>query len=99
MELESTSSQVPEGPYWPRGRSPALDARTRKATMCRTRDWKYVRRLYEPDELYDLRTDPREVENRIDDPACAGVLAELKERMLAWYQATCDVVPWTVDRR
>ena len=70
-----------------------------KATMCRTRDYKYVRRLYETDELYDLRADPGELENRIDDPACAGTLAELRERMLTWYQTTCDVVPYETDVR
>ena len=46
-----------------------------KAVMCRTADYKYVRRLYEQDELYDLRADPGELHNRIDDPALAGVLA------------------------
>ena len=70
-----------------------------KATMCRTRDFKYVRRLYETDELYDLRRDPGEVQNRIDDPAYSGILSELRERMLTWYQTTCDVVPYKTDVR
>ena len=58
--------------------------------MCRTRDYKYVRRLYEQDELYDLRADPGELHNRIDDPALADVLAQLKERLLtfSWRPAT-----------
>lgn len=67
--------------------------------MCRTRDWKYVQRLYESDELYDLRADPGELVNRIADPACAGVLAGLKDRLLRWYQETCDVVPFETDQR
>jgi hypothetical protein len=67
--------------------------------MCRTRDFKYVRRLYESDELYDLRSDPVELQNRIDDPALAGVLAQLKERLLTFYLETCDVVPHDTDRR
>ena len=70
-----------------------------KATMCRSRDYKYVRRLYESDELYDLRRDPGELENRIDDPAYAAILSELRERMLTWYQTTCDVVPYMTDVR
>ena len=47
--------------------------------MCRTADYKYVRRLYEQDELYDLRADPGELHNRIDDPALAGVLASARK--------------------
>ncbi len=70
-----------------------------KATMCRTKTHKCVRRLYEEDELYDLAADPGETCNRIADPACAGVLAELRERLLEWYQETCDVVPRECDRR
>jgi arylsulfatase A-like enzyme len=99
MELES-NSQSPTGLYWPR-----LNLQTRegpehtRAIMCRTRDFKYVRRLYEQDELYDLREDPGEQHNRIDDPALAGVLAELKERLLTHYQETCDVVPHDPDQR
>ncbi len=49
----------------------------------RTPDWKYIRYvdLEGMDELYDLRDDPYEVKNRIDDPAVADVLASLKERL------------------
>ncbi|HZR38569.1 MAG TPA: sulfatase-like hydrolase/transferase [Ktedonobacteraceae bacterium] len=100
MELESASNQVPTGLYWPR-----LSLQSRegpehsKAVMCRTRDYKYVRRLYETDELYDLRTDPEETDNRIADPALAGVLSTLKERLLTFYQETCDVVSVKTDKR
>jgi hypothetical protein len=41
--------------------------------MCRTREFKYVRRLYESDELYDLRADPQELSNRVDDLSLAGI--------------------------
>jgi arylsulfatase A-like enzyme len=70
-----------------------------KAAMCRTREFKYVRRLDETDELYDLCSDPGEQCNRIHDPALRGVLADLRERMLSWYQETADVVPFEIDRR
>ena len=60
MELESTSSQVPDGLYWPRVNLQTSEGPEHtKAVMCRTKDYKYVRRLYESDELYDLRADPR----------------------------------------
>lgn len=102
MELESTGrfAQPEISQYWPRLRMQQSDGPAHtKAAMCRTHDYKYVRRLYETDELYDLRADPREVENRIDDPALAGVRVELSDRLLTWYQETSDVVPLDPDQR
>ncbi len=100
MELASTDNQAPTGLYWPRlvlqaGEGPEHT----KAVMCRTRDWKYVRRLYEADELYDLRADPGELRNRSADPACRDVLAALKDRLLTFFLETGDVVPREPDRR
>lgn len=103
MELEShvTSHEFIDHPYWPRLALQATDERMyhTKAAMCRTHEFKYVLRFYEQDELYDLRRDPDEVDNRVDDPAYAGVLAQLKERLLYWYMQTCDVVPPEPDAR
>ena len=100
MEKGSPSFYDPSGLYWPRVQLQGSESGEHsKATMCRTRDFKYVRRLYESDELYDLRRDPSELQNRIDDPAYDGVLNELRERMLTWYQTTCDVVPYKTDLR
>ena len=100
MELESADSQVPTGLYWPRVNLQTSEGPEHtKAVMCRTRDYKYVRRLYEQDELYDLRADPGELHNRIDDPALAGVLAQLKERLITHFLETADVVPHEPDRR
>ena len=87
--------------YWPRlslelNEEPMYHG---KATMCRTKEFKYVRRMYEPDELYDLRTDPGETKNVAGDPSYQDVLMRLKERMLTWYQETADVVPLQIDRR
>jgi hypothetical protein len=65
--------------------------------MCRTDSFKYVRRLYEQDELYDLEHDPHELVNLIADPALAPTLRGLKERLLTWYMETCDVVPLDLD--
>jgi arylsulfatase A-like enzyme len=100
MELESETSQVPTGLYWPRVNLQTSEGPEHtKATMCRTHDYKYTRRLYEKDELYDLRADPQELDNRIDDPALADVLRDLKERMLTFYLETSDVVPHETDLR
>jgi len=100
MELESSDNLTPEGEYWPRlvlQRSEGPEHT--KAVMCRTREFKYVRRLYEADELYDLRADPQELDNRIDDPALRDVLLDLKERMLTFFLETGDVVPFEADKR
>lgn len=70
-----------------------------KAAMCRTHEFKYVRRHYESDELYDLEKDPREVNNVVDDPAYADVLTHMKDRLLTWYMETCDAVPMEADQR
>ena len=70
-----------------------------KAVMCRTRRFKYVRRLYETDEFYDLASDPGETQNRIADSALSGEVARLKDRLLTHLLETGDVVPHQTDRR
>jgi arylsulfatase A-like enzyme len=100
MEANAVSHAAKPGLYWPRISLQAEEGPEHtKAVMCRTKDFKYVRRLYEQDELYDLRNDPNEVTNRINDPALADVLMTLKERVLNFYMETSDVVPHELDKR
>lgn len=100
MELESNSSQNPKGLYWPRVNLQQSEGPEHtKAVMIRTKDYKYVRRLYEEDELYCLKSDPKELENRINDPQLREVKLKLKERLLTFYLETCDVVPFKTDER
>ena len=101
MEMESKTELKPRGLYWPRVGLQITDYEPYhgKAVMCRTKDFKYVRRLYEKDELYDLAKDPEEINNIIDNPKYADILSKLKERLLTWYIQTCDVVPFDTDRR
>ena len=101
MERESGSANGAFGLYSPRIGLQVTDDGPyhTKAVMCRTRTHKYIRRHYEEDELYDLVKDPSEVENVVDDPAYADVLAQLKDRMTTWYMETCDVVPRVTDKR
>ena len=88
------------GLYWPRiGLQHGEGPEHGKAVMCRTMDMKYVRRLYERDELYDLRRDPGETKNLAGEPAFAKKLASLKDRMLAFLLETGDSVPFDLDRR
>ena len=99
MEHSSTSTD-PEGLYWPRvGLQSSEEGEHTKAVMCRTKEYKYVRRLYELDELYDIINDPGEVCNLINEPSMKGVLSDLKERLLTFYQETSDVVPHKENRR
>ncbi|MBN1878423.1 MAG: sulfatase-like hydrolase/transferase [Anaerolineae bacterium] len=103
--MEKTSVTRMEDPstslYWPRIKHQVTDEQPwhTKAAMCRTRDFKYIRRHYEKDELYDLRHDPQEMHNLIDNPAYTDILLQLKERLLTWYMETCDVVPFETDQR
>jgi len=70
-----------------------------KATMCRTQKFKYIKRAYEKDEFYDLQNDPGEINNLIDNKKYSDEIKNLKNKMLSWYQETCDVVPLKGDDR
>jgi len=52
--------------------------------MIRSEQHKLVRRVSDgPDLLFDLKTDPQETRNRIDDAAYADIVAKLDERLNA----------------
>ncbi|MBW2690332.1 MAG: sulfatase-like hydrolase/transferase [Deltaproteobacteria bacterium] len=101
MERESIRPGNEDGLYSPRLKLQTTDQHPyhTKAAMCRTKTHKYVQRLYEQSELYDLVADPLEETNVIDNPKYRDVLIELKARMLRWYMETCDVVPQETDNR
>ena len=50
----------------------------------RNERWKLIHFYDDIDqwELYDLQTDPHELHNRMDDPACAGVRQELFDELV-----------------
>ncbi len=99
-EYQSIQLGGPNGLYMPRVSLQQLDGPEHtKAIMLRTRQWKYVYRVYEKHELYDLANDPDETINRIDDTDVADVLNELKLRMLRFFVETTDVVPYKEDER
>lgn len=57
----------------------------------RTERWKYIEYLDEegvPSELYDLKNDPMELKNLVDDPKHAGVLANMRSRLRRLQQET-----------
>ena len=100
MEHDSSSSGNPEGLYWPRVNLQSSEGPEHtKAVMIRTERYKYVKRLYEKDEFYDLTSDPDELYNRIDDSDMKEFIMPLKERLLEFYLETGDVVPHITDKR
>jgi arylsulfatase len=60
------------------------DIRHPDAKMVRSKRWKYCYYVGNGEELYDLQTDPGELTNRADDPACADIVKEMKSAMLDW---------------
>ena len=62
---------------------------------CRTSEWKLVRNLVpnQPDELYNLSTDPEEHQNRIGDisiPRFGKIHDELTGKLLGWMSEIGD---------
>ncbi len=55
--------------------------------MLRTHEWKYIWNMTDVDELYDMKNDPWELENRIHDPALTGLVAELRAKLYALLKA------------
>jgi len=99
-EHQSTQLAGPLGLYMPRINLQMKDGPEHtKAVMLRTKDYKYVYRVYEKDELYDLANDPEERTNRIEDETLQPVRTMLKERLLKFFVETSDVVPYQADER
>jgi arylsulfatase A-like enzyme len=58
--------------------------------MVRTDRYKYVFNSPDIDELYDLREDPAELENRIDHPDYEAVRRDLRDHLVEWMHETAD---------
>jgi len=55
--------------------------------MIRTREWKYVHRFPAgPHELYDLKNDPGERKNLVDDKERRPLVDEMLSRMASWFE-------------
>jgi arylsulfatase A-like enzyme len=61
--------------------SPESMART---AMCRTEKWKLVVRLAGGNELYDLQSDPRELNNLWGDTRYDATVMALQQKMIEW---------------
>ena len=59
--------------------------------MIRSREWKYVHRYpFGVHELYDLKRDPEERQNRIEAQSCRAVAEELRSRLSRWFERYVD---------
>ena len=59
--------------------------------MVRTSEWKYVHRHPDgPHELFDLRSDPDERVNRVDDAESATIRERLRSRLAQWFATYVD---------
>lgn len=89
---------TPKNLYSPRMELQAREDGTHtRAVMVRTGKYKYVKRLYEKSEFYDLSLGERV--NLIDDEKYADIVAQLDRRLSDWYLETCDSVPYDFDER
>lgn len=89
----------PFNPYYPRKTAQLDDVAHTKATMIRSDKYKYIKRLYEMDEFYDLVKDPDECKNEISNPEYSCIINDMRMEMLEWFQTTTDIVPYGQDER
>lgn len=94
----------PEGttlysPYYARHLAQTDPDAHAKGFMIRTADYKYVSRINEADELYDLAEDPKERYNVITDPQYGSVVREMEKKLRLWLMRTTDIVPFDYDKR
>ncbi len=94
MESADPRFVEPSGLYYPKVATQMQEGPEHtKAVMCRTKEYKYVYRLYENDEFYDMVNDPGETINLIDSPKYKQEIERLKNRVLYFMVETCDTVP------
>ncbi len=105
IDLDGTyahdAGHQPTNEYWPRTSVQATLPGHTKALMIRNNNYKYVFRLYETDEFYNLKTDPSEKNNIIN---CLNedeqkVHDELKNEALFHMVYSSDLIPHRYDNR
>ena len=66
--------------------------------MIRNQEWKLILRNSGMEEFYDLKNDPQELENLIDNEKSKQIIGELKETLLKWFLETSDNPDWRRER-
>ena len=90
----------PPSLYWPRlSAQEDEDGAHGKAIMLRGERYKYVYRAEERDEFYDLERDPKEMDNRIEDPNLKPMVQLFRDRLLDFLVRTGDYVPPKREKR
>jgi len=90
----------PDSLYWPRLSTQSQEGPEHtKAVMVRMDHYKYVKRLYEKDEFYNLDADPHELYNEIDNEDYKEIIFKIKMRLLDFYMETADTIPNKKDLR
>jgi choline-sulfatase len=90
-DVAALSPEARSGSGWPLLRQREAHGHGK---MVRTARWKYVHDVTgEVDELYDLESDPWELENLAARPEMASVLTEMRQHLLDWLLATEDAKP------
>lgn len=56
--------------------------------MILDRDWKYVRNRFDIDELYDLKTDPGEMQNVANRPEHQNRIAQMRQQITEMVRRT-----------
>ncbi|KAK7991614.1 arylsulfatase A [Apiospora saccharicola] len=73
-----------------------------KAISVRNKEWTYVYRLYEADELYSRQgddADPQEPRSLAALPEYQSIRTALREEVFKWLVETADTIPWYNDQR
>jgi choline-sulfatase len=65
-----------------------------RCSMVRTETHKLVARETGEHELYDLRADPFELDNRYGDQSLGGIRTDLMDRLLRWHLRTVNDLPY-----
>jgi choline-sulfatase len=86
--------------YYPKGKVQQEHPESvSRAVAVRTATHKLVFRPAGTCELYDLKSDPRELVNLYHDETLAHVRRDLHDRLLDWHILTSDVTPFDMDPR
>ena len=89
----------PDSLYWPRLSTQCEEgAEHTKAIMVREQRYKYVYRLYEPGQLFDLEEDPQELVNLAGRAEYGEIEGRLQARILRFLVETGDFVPNRKDK-
>lgn len=104
IHCDEYHTKGPNGPdlandYYPRQNAQRDDLAHAKGIMIRDYNYKYISRTIGQDEFYDLRSDPNELINQINNPQYKDEIQKKEHNLLKWLERTADIVPFQYDER